>query len=451
MRETRRPRLFRDILLTTTALVAALAGGGREAAAGSSSALSGFQVQSGGATLSTPSATKSVITQTTNKTIITWSAFGIPAGSTVQFIQPGKSSVALNRVTGGSVSNILGDLIANGQVWLINPAGVFFGPGAQVDVAGLMATTSDIKNGDFLSGNYQFGIGSSNPNASIVNQGTIRTASGGSVVLAGARVDNQGLIEAQLGQVVLAGAKTFAVDFQGDKLLSFQVTGAVDQRPTNADGSPANALVTNEGTVSASGGTVLITARAAKNIIDNVINSSGIVEATSAKSVNGEIILDGGDTGLVTVTGSLDASGKGTGETGGTVKVLGNQVALASTANIDVSGDAGGGTALIGGNFHGAGPEANAATTTISAGATINASAITKGNGGKVAVWSDSLTTFGGFVAARGGSLVGNGGLGEASRASLSIGAPAKVGTRLPKGRAAPPFAEPEHLHTCTG
>src|SRR5262249_32753198 len=185
-----------------------------------------------------------------------------------------------------------------------------------------------------------------------------------------------------------------AVDFQGDKLLSFQVTGAVDQRPTDASGAPANALVTNSGTIAATGGTVLLTARAAKNVIDNVINSSGIVEATSAKAVNGEIILDGGDTGAVTVTGSLDASGKGTGETGGTVKVLGNQVNLAAGANIDVSGDAGGGTALIGGNFHGAGPEVNAATTTISAGARINASAITRGNGGKVAVWSDVLTTF---------------------------------------------------------
>src|ERR1051326_3291195 len=424
-------RGFRDILLTTTALVAALAGGGKGAAAGSTNGLSGFQVQSGGATLSTPSATKSVITQTTNKTIITWSAFGIPAGSTVQFVQPGKSSVALNRVTGRSVSNILGDLIANGQVWLINPAGVFFGPGAQVDVAGLMATTSDIKNGDFLSGNYQFGIGSSNPNASIVNQGTIRTASGGSVVLAGGRVDNQGLIEAQLGQVVLAGAKTFAVDFQGDKLLSFQVTGAVDQRPTNADGSPANALVTNEGTVSASGGTVLITARAAKNIIDNVINSSGIVEATSAKSVNGEIVLDGGDTGLVTVTGSLDASGKGTGETGGTVKVLGDQVLLADGAKVDVSGDAGGGTALVGGNFHGVGPEQNASVTVISTNATINADAITTGNGGKVAVWSEQYTEFYGTVTARGGTLAGNGGFVETSSRSIlhafgtvNVGAP---------------------------
>ena len=99
MSDTRRSRLFRDLLLTTTALVAALAGGGKGAAAAgsSSSGLSGFQVQSGGATLSTPSATKSIITQTTSKAIITWSAFGIPVGSTVQFIQPGRSSVVLKR------------------------------------------------------------------------------------------------------------------------------------------------------------------------------------------------------------------------------------------------------------------------------------------------------------------------------------------------------------------
>src|SRR5579885_2517403 len=433
MSDARRYNL-RDLLLTTTALVAALAGGSKGAAAGSptaTSGLSGFNVVSGGATLSTPSPTKSVITQSTGKAIITWSAFSIPKGSTVQFVQPGRSSIALNRVTGGSVSNILGDLIANGQIWLINPAGVFIGRGANVDVAGLIATTSDIQNGDFLSGNYQFGIGSSNPNASIINQGTIRTAQGGSAVLAGAQVTNQGLIQAQLGSVVLAGAKTCAVDFQGDKLLSFQVTGAVDQTPQGA-----GALVSNEGTIQASGGTVLLTARAAKNIIDNVINSSGIVEATAAQSVGGEIVLDGGGTGQVTVSGTLDASGKGAGETGGTVKVLGDQVTLAAGASIDVSGNAGGGTALVGGNFHGAGPEQNASTTTMSAGATINASAIGKGNGGKVAVSSDTHTTFGSTITASGGSLGGNGGYIETTGQSLTIGSTAKVNTSAAKGTA---------------
>src|SRR5262249_2557081 len=246
------------------------------------------------------------------------------------------------------------------QVWIVNPAGVFFGPGASVDVAGLMATTADIKNADFLSGNYQFNIPSPNSNASVVNQGTIMVSSGGAVVLAGARGDNQGLIQAQLGTVALGGGPPFAVGFPGDKLPSVQVTGAVSQAPTNADGSPASALVTNSGTLSASGGTVLLTARAAKNVIDNVINSSGIVEATSAQSVNGEIVLDGGGNGLVTVSGTLDASGKGAGETGGTGKGLGDQRNIASGANIDVSRGSGGGGPVVGGNFPGGRPRREA-------------------------------------------------------------------------------------------
>jgi trimeric autotransporter adhesin len=138
MSSARRTGPFRDLLLTTTALVAALSGGGKDAAA--ANGLSGFQVQAGSATLSTPSATQSIIRQSSSKAILNWSAFGIPSGSSVQFVQPGAGSIALNRVTGGSASQILGSLSANGQVWLVNPSGVFFGKGAQVDVAGLMAT-----------------------------------------------------------------------------------------------------------------------------------------------------------------------------------------------------------------------------------------------------------------------------------------------------------------------
>src|SRR5215472_13729684 len=111
-------RGFRNLLLTTTALVAVLAGSANGAAAGSSpSGLSGFNVVSGTATLSTPTPTKSIIYQGSSKAIISWSAFGIAAGSTVQFVQPGASSVALNRVSGGNVSSIMGSLLANGQVW----------------------------------------------------------------------------------------------------------------------------------------------------------------------------------------------------------------------------------------------------------------------------------------------------------------------------------------------
>ncbi|HUK09182.1 MAG TPA: filamentous hemagglutinin N-terminal domain-containing protein [Stellaceae bacterium] len=367
-----------------------------------------------------------IITQSTPKAILNWQSFSIPGGTSVQFVQPSAGSVALNRVIGPSASNIQGQLTANGQVWLVNANGVFFGPGARVDVAGLIATTADIKNADFLAGNYNFGTPSPNPNASVVNQGAIRIESGGVAALMGARVDNQGLVEAQFGSVVLAGGKTFTVSLAGNSLVSFAVASPVDQTPAEANGTPAKALVTNEGTLNATGGTVMLTARAVKNVVDNVINTTGIVEAQSARLVNGEIVIDGGGGG-VAVSGTVDASGKSAGQTGGTVSVLGGTVSLTSGANIDVSGDQGGGTALVGGNVHGAGPQQNALTTTISAGVMITANAITAGSGGQVAIWSEQQTTVAGTITATGGASGGNGGFVETSSRGLLTIAPSAI------------------------
>jgi hypothetical protein len=126
---------------------------------------------------------------------------------------------------------------------------------------------------------------------------------------------------------------------------------------------------------------VLLTARAARSVLDNVINTTGIVVAKTASLVNGEIVIDGGDTGIVSVKGTLDASGKNAGETGGTVKVLGEKVGLFGNARIDASGDTGGGTVLVGGNYQGKGPEAKAQYLYMDARAVIDASS-TSGDGG---------------------------------------------------------------------
>ncbi len=145
---------------------------------------------------------------------------------------------------------------------------------------------------------------------------------------------------------MLAGAKTYTVDFTGDGMLKFAaITGSVDQVPAGT-----KSLVDNSGTLEAPGGLVLMTAQAAKGVLDNVINTSGLVEATTAQNVNGTIVLSATG-GAATVSGTLDASGKGAGETGGTVEVVGGQVTLAAGARIDVSGDEGGGRALVGGTF----------------------------------------------------------------------------------------------------
>ena len=215
------------------------------------------------------------------------------------------------------------------------------GNNARINVGGFLATTSDLANQDFLAGRYNFSGGG---DGEIVNNGKIRAKSGGSVVLSAPRVTNRGLISARAGHVVLGGTDTFTVDFNGDHLLSYAV-GA----------SAQTGSVTNSGKVKAVGGQILMTARAASGVQDAVINNSGMAEATSAYSVNGEIILDAGE-GSAINSGTLDASGKAAGQTGGTVKVLGRLVAVPDNAVIDVSGSAGGGTVMIGGNFQGRGP-----------------------------------------------------------------------------------------------
>ncbi len=377
--------------------------------AGAEAQLVKGQVISGQASI-TMTAQSALIQQTSPKAIITWGAFSIPQNYSVVFQQPSASAIALNRVLGGSPSYLLGSLSANGQVWLINPAGIVTGAGAQLSAAGLLLSTIGISNSNFLGGNYVFDQPGAD-GAAVLNHGNI-VASGGYAILAGEQVANDGVIRAALGSVVLAGAKTFTVDFSGDRLLSFAIAAPVDQ----ANG----ALVSNSGTIAADGGTVLLTAASAKSVLDNVINTSGIVEATSVASVDGKIVLmaSGGGT---QVSGTLDASGKQAGQTGGEVDVLGDAVTLASGAKIDVSGDAGGGTALIGGNFHGAGPQANAQTTTVSQGSLIVADAISTGDGGRVAVWSDDSTEFDGTITARGGAEGGDGGFVETSGHALTV------------------------------
>ena len=138
----------------------------------------GASLVAGQAQVSTSGAT-TLINQSTNKAIINWQDFSVDAGASVQFNQPNSASITLNRVIGASVSDIEGAVRANGQVWLLNPNGVLFGNNARINVGGLLATTSDIANNDFLEGRYNF-VGGRN---GIINNGSITASSGGSTVL----------------------------------------------------------------------------------------------------------------------------------------------------------------------------------------------------------------------------------------------------------------------------
>src|SRR3954471_16339091 len=291
------------------------------------------------------------ITQSSNSAILNWQSFSIGSNAWVNFIQPSSSAIALNPVLGNRGSEVFGRLTANGQVFLSNPNGVLFAPSASVEVGALFATTLSIADKDFLAGRYNFynagGAGS------VINQGNIVTANG-YTALAGPQVRNDGIIVARAGTVALAAGDRVSLDMVGDGLIKVSV-----------DQSALNASAINSGRIEADGGNVFLTARSANALLDTVVNNSGVIRANSLVAHNGEIVLDGGSAGVVANSGTLTVAGTDAGTTGGSVRVLGQYVALDNGTRIDVSGDAGGGTALIGGDLQGKNPAIQDATTTM--------------------------------------------------------------------------------------
>lgn len=130
--------------------------------------------------------------------ILNWNSFSIGAQAGVHFQQADAASKVLNRVTGSDPSAIFGSLTSNGQVWLLNPNGVLFGAGARVDVAGLVASTLRLDDNSFLDGlrSGRFSFGEAAAGASVRNEGAIRTAHGGHLVMLSERVENTGTLDA---------------------------------------------------------------------------------------------------------------------------------------------------------------------------------------------------------------------------------------------------------------
>ncbi|PKN64716.1 MAG: hypothetical protein CVU57_12920, partial [Deltaproteobacteria bacterium HGW-Deltaproteobacteria-15] len=376
----------------------------------------GAQVQSGQARISQPDLNNMHITQGTNKAIINWQSFSIGRPEAVRFFQPSSSSIALNRVVGGNPSEIYGLLSANGRIYLINTNGIMVGPTGQINVNSFIASTLGISNEDFLQGNNVFTQSVGKSLASIVNQGAITAADGGFVSLIAPSVQNQGTITANLGKVFIGGGERVTLNFDGENLISFAIEEEVKGVVLDQEGNPAEAIINNQGTISADGGEVILSAKSAIDSIKSVVNNDGVIAAKSLVNENGVIKLMGGDEGVVANSGTLDASGKVAGAKGGTVQVLGDKVGLFGDGLIDVSGDAGGGTVLVGGDFQGKNPSImNASRTYVSPEFSIKADALTNGDGGRVIVWSDEVTRFYGDISARGGALGGDGGFVEIS------------------------------------
>lgn len=354
------------------------------------------------------------INQSSDKTIINWQTFNINPNETTQFIQPQTSSIALNRVnTSYGASKIMGNLLANGNVWIINPAGILFGPNAQVNVGGLLVTTSNISNEDFINGNYRFNA-SSQSNGAIVNQGTIRIADGGIAALVAPGVENSGIIQANMGKVVLSSGNKFTLDFYGDQLIKFDVGDQVKTKAIDANGKILNDAVTNSGSIIADGGKVFISAQSAQNIVDNVINMKGYIQANTVNMKNGVIVLSGGTEGKVSVSGKLVAQSNNKGSTGGKIRIKGKHINLYN-ATVDASGYSGGGRIVIGGKPKSKHPSSNSNTIYISNDSQIIADALTEGKGGHIVTFAEDSNRVYGKLSARGGTTSGDGGLIETS------------------------------------
>lgn len=355
--------------------------------------------------------------------ILNWQQFNIGQGQVTQFNQQSAQSSVLNRVVGPDSSQILGTLRSNGRVFLINPNGIMFGAGSVLDVNGLIASTLNITNTDFLLNRMNFN--GSNTGASVVNQGTITTPFGGSVYLIGNNVTNEGVITTPQGQVVLAAGNSVSMVNTVTPHVSVTVTAggeAINLGQVTAEGGSINiygALVQQQGIVRAGSATV----DAQGNIVLSATQSVNLAQGsstTASGAKGGNITIQSGAAGSTTVTGTVDATGSN--GAGGNIQVLGNTVALTDTARLDASGTTGGGAILVGGDYQGKNAAVqNAFTTRIAQGATLKADATISGNGGKIIAWSDDTTHAYGSFSARGGTLSGNGGLIETSGHFLDV------------------------------
>lgn len=376
----------------------------------------GPNIVAGQVAISQPAAGRMNVTAS-NGAIINWNKFSIGAGETTRFIQPSASSAVLNRVVGGNVSQLLGQLQANGRVFLINSNGIVIGNGARIDTNGFLASTLDITDSDFLAGKLRFFA--TPESGSIVNRGTIVTSAGGQVILLAPNIENSGLIETPGGELLLAAGRKIELANPHLDSVTFEV-----QAPTDSVLNLGK-LIADNGAISVFAGTLKNGGEVRANRIAQGADGSVYLSASSELELQagGSVRSDGfaggsiridSAAGTARIAGAISA--RGDDGKGGDILVTGNRIALESGALVDVSGAKGGGQIRVGGDFQGRNPDVvNAERVFVDANAQLNADAGQQGDGGRIIIWSDDMTRYYGALSTQGGRQSGNGGFAEVS------------------------------------
>ncbi len=287
-------------------------------------------VSSGTGTVATQGNT-TTINQVSQRLAIDWTQLSTRANEALVFNQPNASAIALNRITGSSPSEFLGSLTANGQVFILNPNGVLFGAGAQVNVGGLVASTLSMSNADFQADNLVFSnSGTGATRGTVVNQGTLAAAPGGYLALLAPEVRNEGVMTAHLGTALLAAGNKVTLTLNNGSLLGYSI-----------DQGALNALAQNSQLIQANGGQVVLSAKALDSLSAAAVNNTGIIEAKTLQNQGGRILLLGDmATGTVTVGGTLDASAPNGGD-GGFIETSAAHVKLQSDLQLSTAAASG--------------------------------------------------------------------------------------------------------------
>jgi filamentous hemagglutinin family protein len=296
-----------------------------------SAAPTGGEIKQGAGSIAQLDLTNTLITQTSSRLAIDWKSFSSAKGETIEFKQPGPSSIVLNRVISGGRSELMGSLKANGQVFVINPNGVLFGQDASVNVGGLVASTLDMNSESFFNGSQVLEGGGM---GSVLNQGKLTAGPGGYIALVGPRMVNEGMISTVQGRVLMAAGDKVTLTLKDNSLMSYTI-----------DRGSLDALVQNKGVISAAGSEVTLTARAADDIGRAVINQTGLIEAQALEGQDGTIRLLGDmKAGELQLAGKLDASAA-TGGKGGLVETSAARVRIDNNAEVTTLAELSTGTA----------------------------------------------------------------------------------------------------------